>query len=106
MFRGPYSTCAQLGQEAGVYQMAERWTEELWDHLFIHRFNKECVLCQVLETECGQKPPTSPGQWTRPTFTTDRGMNLLLQMKRAPWKVENPGSPASLTHELGLQGER
>ena len=50
--------------------MAERWTEELWDHLFIHTFNKERVLCQVLETECGQKPPTSPGQWTRPTFTT------------------------------------
>ena len=36
---------------------------------FTHLTIKKPVLCQVLETECGQKSPTPPGQWMRPAFT-------------------------------------
>lgn len=52
-------------------------------------------------------PPPAPRQSSgRETGInlTDAVTHLRLQIEKSPWRAGNPGGPASLTNELGLQG--
>lgn len=52
------------------------------------------------------QPPPTPQSSGRETGInlTDAVTHLRLQIEKSPWRAGNPGGPASLTNELGLQG--
>lgn len=62
VFKGPYATMCPAWTEARVYQMAGRLIAGVLGS-FIHSCSTitEPVLCQVLETQRGPRPATSPG---------------------------------------------